>query len=322
MASNLGPVLEFEKPIIELEKQIEEIKAFSSEKNIDMAQQIGALEERLNALRQEIYQNLTIWQRIQIARHPKRPTFSDYVNMICTDFVELHGDRLYRDDPALIGGLAYLDEIPVTILGQQKGKSTKDNIFRNFGQPHPEGYRKALRLMQQADKFNRPIVCLVDVVGAYPGIEAEERGQGEAVARNIREMANLSVPIIVVITGEGGSGGALATGVGNKVLIMENAYYSVISPEGCASILWKDASRAADAAATLKISPQDLLQLEIIDEIIPEPLGGAHKNPVEAGANLKKNILEYLRPMLKQTRAENHAQRYQRFRAYGKFLEG
>ena len=322
MAINLGPILEFEKPINELEKQIEEIKVFSTEKKIDMTQQIEALEERLDTLRREIYKNLTIWQRIQIARHPKRPTCLDYIGMICTDFIEIHGDRLFRDDPALVGGLAYLDEIPVTILGQQKGKSTKDNIYRNFGQPHPEGYRKALRLMQQADKFNRPIVCLVDVVGAYPGLEAEERGQGEAVARNIREMANLSVPIIVVITGEGGSGGALATGVGNKVLILENAYYSVISPEGCASILWKDASKAADAAATLKISPDDLLQMEIIDEVIPEPLGGAHKNPTDTGVNLKDVILKHLRPLVNQTREENRAQRYQRFRAYGKFLEG
>ncbi|WP_243662975.1 acetyl-CoA carboxylase carboxyltransferase subunit alpha [Hydrogenispora ethanolica] len=321
MASNTGLVLEFEKPVLELEKQIEELKQFSQEKGIDMTVQIAVLEEKANSLRLSIYNNLSPWQRVQIARHAKRPTLLDYVGLIFTDFIEMHGDRLFRDDPAMIGGLAYLDSIPVTVIGQQKGRDTKEKIYRNFGQPHPEGYRKALRLMHQAEKFHRPIICLVDVVGAYPGIEAEERGQGEAIARNIREMANLTVPIIVVITGEGGSGGALAVGVGNRVLMMENAYYSVISPEGCASILWKDASKASDAADALKLSANDLLKFGIIDEIIPEPLGGAHKNPNEAGMNLKKAINSHLKPLLNLSSSELLDNRYNRFRHYGVYLE-
>ncbi len=321
MASNTGLILDFEKPVLELEKQIEELKQFSQEKNIDMAVQIAALEEKASTLRLSIYNNLTPWQRIQISRHAKRPTFLDYIGMIATDFIELHGDRLYRDDPAMIGGIACIDNIPVTVIGQQKGRDTKEKIYRNFGQPHPEGYRKALRLMHQAEKFSRPIVCLVDVVGAYPGVEAEERGQGEAIARNIREMANLAVPIVVVVTGEGGSGGALAIGVGNRVLMMENSYYSVISPEGCASILWKDSAKAPDAAEALKLSANDLLGLKIVDQIIPEPLGGAHKNPSEAGANLKKAILEQLYPLLNLPKNDILEGRYQRFRNYGIYIE-
>lgn len=321
LANNTGMFLDFEKPVLELEKQIEELKQFSQEKNIDMAIQIAALEERANALRLTIYKNLTPWQRIQISRHAKRPTFLDYIGMMTTDFIELHGDRLYRDDPAMIGGIANIDNISVTIIGQQKGRDTKEKILRNFGQPHPEGYRKALRLMLQAEKFNRPIICLVDVVGAYPGVEAEERGQGEAIARNIREMANLTVPIVVVVTGEGGSGGALAIGVGNRVLMMENSYYSVISPEGCASILWKDSAKAPDASEALKLSANDLLELKIVDQIIPEPLGGAHKNPSEAGANLKKAILEHLLPLLNLSKSALLDERYQRFRNYGIYIE-
>ncbi len=319
MGSNLGPIFEFEKPVVELEKQIDEIRRFSQEKKIDMTSQIAAMEQKAESLRVEVYSNLTPWQRIQIVRHPKRPTFLDYIGMIFKDFIELHGDRLYRDDPAMVGGIAYLDNIPVTVIGQQKGRDTKENIYRNFGLPHPEGYRKALRLMKQAEKFGRPVICLVDVVGAYPGIEAEERGQGEAVARNIREMANLTVPVIAVITGEGGSGGALAVGVGNRVLIMENAYYSVISPEGCASILWKDASRAAEAAEALQISAEHLLKMGIVDEIIPEPLGGAHKNPLEAAHNLKEVIIKNLHPLLQLSSSALLEDRYQRFRSYGHF---
>ena len=321
MAVNLGPVLEFEKPVLELERKIEEIKQFSLEKGVNMDIQLAELEAEANALRAEIFQHLTPWQRIQITRHPKRPTCLDYIGMVFHDFIELHGDRLFRDDPAMIGGIAYLNEIPVTIIGQQKGRDTKENIYRNFGLPHPEGYRKAMRLMEQADKFQRPVICLVDVVGAYPGIEAEERGQGEAVARNIRDMANLSVPVIVVVTGEGGSGGALAIGVGNRVLIMENAYYSVISPEGCASILWKDSSKAAQAAETLQISAPDLLRLGIVEEIIPEPLGGAHKNPQAAAENLKQALVNNLTPLLTQSGPKLLKDRYDRFRKYGVLYE-
>ncbi len=321
MAINQGPILEFEKPVLELEKQIEEIKQFSREKGIDMEEQILALELKANSLRTGIYKNLSPLQRMQIARHPKRPTFLDYVGMICTDFIELHGDRSFRDDPAMVGGVAFFEGIPVTILGQQKGRDTKENILRSFGLPYPEGYRKALRLMQQANKFNRPIICLVDVVGAYPGIEAEERGQAEALARNIREMANMKVPIVVVITGEGGSGGALATGVGNRVLIMENAYYSVCSPEACASILWKDASKATEASNALQFSAPNLLKLGIVDEVIPEPLGGAHKNPTEAATNLKNAVLKHLQSLLQMSPETLLEDRYKRYRNYGKYNE-
>jgi acetyl-CoA carboxylase carboxyl transferase subunit alpha len=322
MASNIGSVLEFEKPVLELEKQIEELKQFSAQKGIDMAEQILALENKAKLLKTEIFSNLSTWQRIQIARHPKRPTCLDYIGMIFRNFIELHGDRQFRDDPAMVGGIAYLEAIPVTIVGQQKGRDTKENIYRNFGYPNPEGYRKALRLMLQAEKFQRPIISLVDVAGAYPGVEAEERGQGEAIARNIREMANLTVPIIVVITGEGGSGGALGVGVGNKVLIMENAYYSTITPEGCASILWKDSTKAAEAAEALKIGASQLLQMGIVDEIIPEPLGGAHKNPQEIGENLKNALVRNLQPFLKMSGPEVREQRYRRFRGLGNYIEG
>ena len=321
MATNQGPILEFEKPVLELEKQIEEIKQFSREKGIDMEEQILALEAKSQSLRVEIYKNLTPLQRMQIVRHSKRPTCLDYIEMICEGFVELHGDRAFRDDPAMVGGIGFFEGIPVTFIGQQKGRDTKDNIHRNFGLPHPEGYRKALRLMYQADKFKRPIICLVDVVGAYPGIEAEERGQAEAIARNIREMANLAVPIIVVITGEGGSGGALAIGMGNRILMLENAWYSVISPEGCASILWKDASKAEEAAAALKIGASNLLSMGIIDEIIPEPLGGAHKNHAETATNLKTAISKHLKELLPLSADVLLEDRYQRFRNYGKYFE-
>jgi acetyl-CoA carboxylase carboxyl transferase subunit alpha len=321
MAINQGPVLEFEKPLLELEKQIEELRVFSRERGIAMDEQIQALEKKSCLLQKEIYKNLTPLQRIQIVRHSKRPTFLDYIGLIFTNFIELHGDRSYRDDPAMVGGIAYLNDIPVTVIGQQKGRDTKENIFRNFGLPHPEGYRKALRLMEQANKFNRPIICLVDVVGAYPGIEAEERGQGEAIARNIRDMAKLTVPIIVVITGEGGSGGALAIGVGNRVLMMENAWYSVISPEACAAILYRDSSKSGEAVEALKISSENLLEKGIVDAIIPEALGGAHKNHQETANNLKQAIIKYLTPMLKLSKEELLEDRYQRFRKYGRFIE-
>ncbi len=313
--------MEFERPLKELERKIEEIRLFAEEKQIDMSEEIARIEEKARSLKAEIYKNLTPWQKVQIARHPKRPTFLEYIDHIFHGFIELHGDRLYRDDPALVGGLAYLEDIPVTILGHQKGRDTKENIYRNFGMPHPEGYRKAIRLMKQAEKFGRPIITFVDVAGAYPGKEAEERGQGEAVAKAIKEMTGLKVPIVVVITGEGGSGGALAIGVGDRILMLENAYYSVISPEGCASILWKDASRAAEAAEVLRITANDLLAVNVIDEIIPEPLGGAHTAPEEMAKTMKERILENLNAIIDLDPDELVTKRYQKFRRLGRYLE-
>ena len=313
--------LDFEKPLVELERQIEEIRRFAAEKDLDMSDEIKRLQAKADQLSQEIYSSLTPWQRVKIARHPKRPTFLDYIGMIFPDFMEMHGDRLYRDDPALIGGLAYLGDIPVTVIGQQKGRDTKENLMRNFGMPHPEGYRKALRLMEQAAKFGRPIISMVDVVGAYPGIEAEERGQGEAVARNIKDMALLGVPIIVVVTGEGGSGGALAIGVGDRVLILENAYYSVISPESCASIIFRDSARAEEAAGILRFNAQSLLELGVVDEVIPEPLGGAHKDTVQTAQNLKNALIRQLDPLLKLTPSRLLDERYEKFRRMGFFTE-
>lgn len=313
--------LDFEKPLVELERQIEEIRRFAAEKNLDMSDEVTRLQAKADQISRDIYTNLTPWQRIQIARHPKRPTFLDYAGIIFKDFMEIHGDRSFRDDPAMIGGLAYLEDIPVTVIGSQKGRDTKENIARNFGMPHPEGYRKALRLMEQAAKFGRPIITLVDVEGAYPGMEAEERGQGEAVARNIKLMGALGVPIIVVVTGAGGSGGALAIGVGDRVLILENAYYSVITPEGCASILWKDAGRAPEAATTLKITGQDLLNLGIVEEVITEPLGGAHKDPQVMAENMKNALLRNLRPLMALDKDQLLQRRYEKFRSVGFFSE-
>ena len=303
--------MDFEKPLRELERQIKEIELFAKEKEIDMSEEIARLQAKEEALKKKIYSELTRWQKVQIARHPKRPTFLEFVAMIFTDFLELHGDRLFRDDPAMIGGLAYLDGIPVTVVGQQKGRDTKENIYRNFGMPHPEGYRKALRLMKQAAKFKRPIITLIDVVGAYPGIEAEERGQGEAVARSIMEMAALETPIIAVITGEGGSGGALGIGVGDRVLMLEHAYYSVISPEGCASILWKNAAEAPQAVEALRVTAEDLLELQVIDEIIPEPLGGAHHDPEKTAQTIKEALIRHLTPLLEYTGERLLAERYE-----------
>ena len=313
--------MEFEKPLRELERQIKEIELFAKEKEIDMSEEISRLLAKQEALKKKIYNELTRWQKVQIARHPKRPTFLEFVAMIFNDFLELHGDRLFRDDPAMIGGLAYLEDIPVTVVGQQKGRDTKENIYRNFGMPHPEGYRKAIRLMKQAAKFKRPIITLIDVVGAYPGIEAEERGQGEAVARSIMEMAALETPIIAVITGEGGSGGALGIGVGDRILMLEHAYYSVISPEGCASILWKNAAEAPQAVEALRVTAQDLLELQVIDEIIPEPLGGAHHDPEQTARSIKEALLRHLTPLLDYPGERLLAERYEKYRKVGVFEE-
>src|SRR5690348_6182513 len=272
-------ILDFERPLLELEKQIEEIRAAAGEAGSDRATEVASLETKLAELRADIYKQLTPMQRVQVARHPKRPSTLDYLRTVFTDFVELHGDRLFRDDPAIVGGWARLDGMSVMVIGHQKGRDTKENLHRNFGMAHPEGYRKALRLMHLAEQFRAPVITLVDTPGAYPGLGAEERGQAEAIARNLVEMATLRTPILTAVIGEGGSGGALAVGLADRVMMLENSVYSVISPEGCAAILWKDASQRERAAEELKITAEDLLTLAVIDEIIPEPAGGAHADP-------------------------------------------
>jgi len=290
--------LDFEKPLLELEKQIEELKRVAGE-NTDVAKTVRPLEEQLATLRVEIYRNLSPMQRVQVARHPRRPYPLDYVNTVFTDFVELHGDRLFRDDPAIVGGWARLDGTSVMVIGHQKGRDTKENLFRNFGMAHPEGYRKAMRLMRMAAKFGAPVITLVDTPGAYPGLGAEERGQAEAIASSLIEMASLPTPIITAVIGEGGSGGALAVGLADRVLMLENSVYSVISPEGCAAILWKDASQRERAAEALKITAEDLLELGVIDEIIAEPPGGAHADPEAAAAALGETLRRHTRHLRK-----------------------
>lgn len=290
-------VLDFEKPIYELEQKIEEIKNLSE--NVDVSEEVKTLEKKVNQLRENIFSNLTRWQRVQLARHPERPYTLDYIQYMSTDFIELHGDRYYGDDKAIVGGFAKLDGQPVMIIGQQKGRDTKSNLYRNFGMPNPEGYRKALRLMKLAAKFNKPIITLLDTPGAYPGIEAEERGQAEAIARNLFEMSHLPVPIIVVIIGEGASGGALGIGVGDRMLMLENTWYSVIAPESCSSILWKSWDYKEQAAEALRLTAKDLLEQKIIDRIIPEPLGGAHRNPQQAAMILKDALLQELTALKK-----------------------
>ncbi len=311
--------LQFEKPLIELQNKILELRKFTEEKGIDFTDEIEKLEEKARQLQKEIYGNLTPWQRVQIARHPERPTTLDYIKHICTDFLELHGDRVFGDDPAIVGGIAKLDGQPITVIGHQKGKDTKDNIARNFGMPHPEGYRKALRLMHQADKFNRPILCLINTPGAYPGIAAEERGQSEAIARNLLEMAALSVPVICIVTGEGGSGGALALGIGNRILMLENSFYSVISPEGAAALLWKDSSLAQRAAEHMKITAKDLKELGVVDGVIPEPFGGAHKDIGRQAQLMKEAILVHLKELKGKGAAELKKERYDKFAAMGQY---
>jgi acetyl-CoA carboxylase carboxyl transferase subunit alpha len=290
--------LDFERPLLELERQIEELKRVAGDK-VDVTKELRPLEQKLASLRTEIYKSLTPMQRVQVARHPKRPYPLDYLNTVFTDFVELHGDRLFRDDPAIVGGWARLDGVSVMAIGHQKGRDTKENLRRNFGMAHPEGYRKAMRLMHLAEKFGAPVITLVDTPGAYPGLGAEERGQAEAIARNLIEMASLKAPIITAVIGEGGSGGALAVGLADRVLMLENSVYSVISPEGCAAILWKDASQRERAAEALKITAQDLLGLGVIDEIIPEPPGGAHADPEAAAAALGDALKRHMRQLRK-----------------------
>ena len=311
--------LNFEKPIVDLEKQISELKSFAAKGKIGLDGEIKALEKKLNELRQGVYQALTPWQRVQIARHPKRPYSLDYIRFMMTDFVELHGDRSFRDDQAIVTGFAKCDGEAVAVIGHQKGRDTKENLLRNFGSAHPEGYRKAMRIMKLAEKFDRAVVTFIDTPGAYPGVGAEERGQAQAIAYNLREMIDLAVPVIVVVIGEGGSGGALGIGVGDRVLVLENAYYSVISPEGCAAILWKDRSRAPDAANALRLTSKDLLEMGIIDEVVPEPLGGAHHDPEKTAATLKESLLRQLKTLQKLPKEKLLEGRYEKFRKMGQY---
>ena len=313
--------LEFEKPILELEKKINELKKFHSEKSIDLSGEIKRLEEKLEHLRRDIYSKLTPWQRVQISRHPDRPYTLDYIQLILKDFIELHGDRTFRDDRAIITGLAKLDGQKLVVIGHQKGRDTKENLLRTFGCAHPEGYRKALRAMELAEKFNLPILIFVDTPGAYPGIGAEERGQAQAIAWNLKKMAGMKTPIVAVIIGEGGSGGALGISVADRICILENAYYSVISPEGCAAILWKNSIKAPEAAEALKLTAQDLLKFEVIDEIIKEPLGGAHVSPAEAAKNIKTSVKRYFIELMKIPKDELINLRYEKFRIMGRFEE-
>jgi acetyl-CoA carboxylase carboxyl transferase subunit alpha len=286
--------LDFEQPIVELERQIRDMKNLSASGSVDLADDITRLEKKLEKLREEIYSNLNRWQKVQLARHPNRPYTLDYLQRICPQFIELHGDRLFRDDPSILAGMGQIDSHSVVLVGHQKGRGTKDNLYRNFGMPHPEGYRKALRVMKLGAKFNLPIITMIDTPGAYPGLEAEQRGQAEAIARNLFEMASLPVPIITVVIGEGGSGGALAISVADRILMLEYAIYSVISPEGCASILYRDSQQAPKAAEALKLTAQDLLELKVIDGIVPEPLGGAHHDVDGMAKTIKEEILKQI----------------------------
>ena len=313
--------LEFEKPLVELEKKIEALKVQFEEHITDAGPEIEALEAKLKEERDQLYSNLTPWQRVLIVRHPARPYTLDYLKLLAGDYMEMSGDRCFGDDHALIGGLATIGDERVMIIGHQKGHDTKENIRHNFGLAHPEGYRKALRLMRVADKFGLPIVSFIDTPGAYPGIASEERHIAEAIAVNLREMFTFSVPIVAVVLGEGGSGGALGIGVADRVLIMENAYYSVISPEGCAAILWKDQSHAPKAAAALKMTAPDLLKLKLVDEVIPEPAGGAHHSWEMAAASVKEAVLRHIEELKKLDEAELKDKRYAKFRAFGEVAE-
>ncbi len=313
--------LEFEQPVIELERRIEDLKAISMDKEVDISDEIARLQGKLAKLKKEIFQNLTPMQRVQLARHPLRPYTLDYVKGIFKDFIELHGDRSFGDDHAIVGGWAHLDDIPVMVIGHQKGRDTKEKLYRNFGMPHPEGYRKALRLMHQAEKFGKPIITFLDTPGAYPGIEAEERGQAEAIARNLREMAALKTPILVVCIGEGGSGGALAIGVGDRLLMLENAVYSVCSPEACASILFRDPAQRGVAAQYLRLTADDLHRLGVVDEVVPEPEGGAHSYPEEAMKILKARIAHHLSELMKMDRDKLPHHRIEKYAAIGEVIE-
>ncbi|WP_010288280.1 acetyl-CoA carboxylase carboxyltransferase subunit alpha [Kurthia massiliensis] len=313
--------LPFEKPLVELRAKIDELKKMTTSESFDFTDEIEQLESRFNQLEHNIYTNLKPWDRVQVARVAERPTTLDYVQYIFDDFIELHGDRHFGDDEALIGGIASLNGQAVTVIGHQRGRDTKENVRRNFGMPHPEGYRKALRLMKQAEKFHRPIICFIDTKGAYPGSQAEMRGQSEAIARNLVEMAGLTVPIISVVIGEGGSGGALAIGVANHLHMLTNATFSVISPEGAASILWRDGSKAQQAAEAMRITAPDLLEMDIIDSIIPEVLGGAHKDPQAQAALLKDALEKSINTLRTLNEEQLIEQRYKKYREIGIFTQ-
>jgi len=314
--------LDFEKPMLELEHKIEELKGLANKEGLDFNEEISRLQSRLKKLEEETLAHLTPWQKVQLARHPNRPKSLTLVHLIFDDFLPLHGDRLYSEDQAIIGGLARIEEERLVFIGHQKGESIKENLFRNFGMAHPEGYRKAHRLMNLAEKLHRPILTFIDTPGAYPGIEAEERGQAEAIAANLERMSQLQVPILVIIIGEGGSGGALGIGVGDRILMLENAIYSVISPEGCAAILWKNQEKVEEAAKALRLTSQDLFNLGLIDEIIPEPRGGAHKDPEQTALNIKERIIKHLEELKIVSPEEVVKKRYKKYREMGKFKRG
>ena len=316
------PLLEFEKPLVELEQQIEQIRQLARDSEVDVSQQLHQLETLAAKRRLEIFQSLSPSQKIQVARHPHRPSTLDFIQMFCDDWVELHGDRRGNDDQALVGGLARLGDQPVVLIGHQKGRDTKENVARNFGMATPGGYRKALRLMDHADRFRLPVITFIDTPGAYAGLQAEEQGQGEAIAVNLREMFRLRVPVIATVIGEGGSGGALGIGVADRLLMFEHSVYTVASPEACASILWRDAAKAPEAAEALRITGPDLLQLGLVDEVLPEPAGGNNWAPLEAGQTLRSALERHLEQLLRLSEADLKTHRYSKFRAMGRFFEG
>jgi acetyl-CoA carboxylase carboxyl transferase subunit alpha len=313
-------ILDFERPIIDLERKIDELRGLSTDA-IDFTAEIHKLEQKARRLQREVFADLTPQQKVQLSRHPARPYTLDYVRLLMDDFIELHGDRSFRDDPAIVGGMARLDELELLILGHQKGRNTKENLHRNFGMPRPEGYRKCTRLMRLASRFGRPIICFIDTPGAYTGIGAEERGQAEAIAKSLQVMASVKTPIVAVVVGEGGSGGALAIGVADRILMLEYSIYSVISPEGCASILWRDPSKVAEAAAQLKLTAPDLKRLGVIDEIVPEADGGAHRDPALTASHLRSSLKRCLKELLQLSPDDLVERRYQKFRAMGAHTE-
>lgn len=322
MPSVNGTWLEFERPIVEIERRLDELRSSAERGDLEFREEYERLNRRAEKMRFEIYSRLTRWQRVQLARHPQRPYTLDYLRRLIPDFIELHGDRAFADDPAVVAGIGRLGGRSAVIVGHQKGRDTKENIRRSFGMPHPEGYRKGLRVMQMASRFGVPVISFIDTPGAYPGIGAEERGQFEAIARNLREMAKLDVPIVAVVIGEGGSGGALAFGVADRVLMLENAIYSVISPEGCAAILWRDRAKAADAAEALRLTSGDLKELAIVDEVLPEPLGGAHRDPDQVARIVEEAILRHLDELETLSPAERRRQRAKKFEEMGVYKEG